>query len=273
MPKTRLVTLGAFVTLLAASSAFADVTVYSTDFEGQGLGPEWSTNSRLDNKPLFTQFNGRHSDRGITLSLFQEPPPPDGGGKPGGFSGSFGAGGGISPFGKTKIGDGGDGGDGGGGGGGGGGGDGDGGGDGGNTPYYTLTFDLYAFDSWDGDGPKFGPDIFEVQVNGEVLFSETISNGDKPQSYRAPDIGPEFLAYSPAWADSIYRNITLTFDHPGDTNFLYITWLGKGLQGIYDESWGIDNVTLTANTRTIPVPGTLAPAGLALGLIGRRRRK
>ena len=147
-----------------------------------------------------------------------------------------------------------------------------GGGDDENTSYYTLTFDLYAFDSWDGDGPKYGPDIFEVQVNGEVLFSETISNGDKPQSFRAPDIGPEYLAYSPSWADSIYRNITLTFDHPGDDEYLYITWLGKGLQGIYDESWGIDNVTLTANTRAIPVPGTLAPAGLALALAGRRRR-
>ncbi len=266
MLKTRLSTLGTIATLFAAGSAHADVTVYQNDFEGQSLGAEWSTNSQLDSQPLFTQFNGRHSNRGITLTLFQPPPPPDDGGKPGKSAGGMGAGNGISPFGKTKIGDGDNG-------GGDGGGDNGGGGGDGSTSYYTLTFDLYAFDSWDGDGPKHGPDIFEVQVNGQVLFSETISNGDKPQSFRAPDIGPEFLAYSPTWADSIYRNITLTFDRPIDAEYLNITWFGKGLQGVYDESWGIDNVMLTASTRAIPVPGTLAPAGLALVLAGRRRRR
>lgn len=279
MTKTRLTTLGALATLIAAGTAHADVTIYQTDFENPGLGPEWSNNCRLDAQPGFTQFNGRHSDRGITLSLFQEPPP-DGGGKTGGLLGKVGAGGGISPIGKIKVGGGngggGDGGDGGGGDGGGGdNGGGDGGGDNGGgdqPPHYTLTFDLFAFDSWDGDGPNHGPDVFEVQVNGQVLMHETISNGDKPQSMRAPDVGPEHLAYSPTWKDSIYRNITLTFDHPGDADRLHITWFGKGLQGVYDESWGIDNVTLTTSTRSVPVPGTLAAAGLALGLAARRRR-
>ncbi|MFG0241414.1 MAG: hypothetical protein ACF8R9_01375 [Phycisphaerales bacterium JB054] len=263
MTKTRLTTLGALATLVAAGAAQADVTIYQTDFENPGLGPEWSSNSRLDTQPGFTQFNGRHSDRGITLSLFQEPPP-DGGGKTGGLLGKVGAGGGISPIGKIKVGggNGDNGGDGGG----------DNGGGGDHTPHYTLKFDLFAFDSWDGDGPNHGPDVFEVQVNGQVLMHETISNGDKSQSMRAPDVGPEHLAYSSTWKDSIYRNITLTFDHPGDTDRLYITWFGKGLQGVYDESWGIDNVSLTTSTRSVPVPGTLAAAGIALGLAARRRR-
>ncbi|MFG0260743.1 MAG: hypothetical protein ACF8LK_10390 [Phycisphaerales bacterium JB041] len=275
MTKTRLTTLGALATLAAAGAAHADVTIYETDFEKPGLGPEWSNNCLLDSQPGFTQFNGRHSDRGITLSLLQDPPP-DGGGKTGGLLGKVGAGGGISPIGKIKVGggdNGGGGGDNGGGGGDNGGGDGggdDGGGD--HTPHYTLKFDLYAFDSWDGDGPNYGPDIFEVQVNGLVLLRETISNGDKPQSMRAPDVGPEHMAYSSAWADSIYRNITLTFDHPGDANRLNITWFGKGLQGVYDESWAIDNVSLTTSTRSVPVPGTLLPAAAALGLAARRRR-
>lgn len=284
MTKTRLPSLAALATLLAAGTASADITLYHTDFEKPGLGPEWSSNSVLDTQPGLSQFNGRHSNRGITLSLFQDPPP-DGGGKVGGLVGNVGPGGGINPIGKVKIGNGnGGGGDNGGGDNGGGdngggdngGGDNGGGDNGGGddqTPLYTLTFDLYAFDSWDGDGPNFGPDVFEVRVNGQILMHETISNGAKPQSMRAPDIGPEHLAYSSTWADSVYRNITLTFDHPGDANRLHITWLGMGLQGVYDESWAIDNVTLTMHTRTVPVPGTLAPAGLGLALAARRRRR
>lgn len=282
MPQTRLCSLGALATLLVAGAAQADVTVYQTDFEGQGLGPEWSGNCRLDAQPGFTQFSGRYSSTGITLKLFQEPPV-DGGGKTGGLLGKVGAGGGISPIGKIKIGNGNGGGDNGGGdngggdgGGGDGGGDNGGGGDGGGDDHaglYTLTFDLFAFDSWDGDGPNYGPDVFEVRVNGQVLFHETLSNGEKPQSFRAPDVGPEFLAYSPDWADSIYRNISLTFDHPGESEWIYITWIGIGLQGVVDESWGIDNVTLTKATRTVPVPGTLVPAGFGLAFAARRRRR
>jgi len=39
---------------------------------------------------------------------------------------------------------------------------------------YTLSFDLYAIDSWDGDNGN--PDQFTVSVDGNTLFSRSVSN-------------------------------------------------------------------------------------------------
>jgi hypothetical protein len=42
---------------------------------------------------------------------------------------------------------------------------------------YTLTFDLYAIDSWDGSGvSSVGPDQFEVSANGTLLMREAFSS-------------------------------------------------------------------------------------------------
>ena len=42
---------------------------------------------------------------------------------------------------------------------------------------YTLSFDLYAFDSWDGEAsPNYGRDVFQVSADGKVLMSESIGN-------------------------------------------------------------------------------------------------
>jgi hypothetical protein len=260
MPKTRSATTLALLPLLAGVAS-ADV-IYSNDFERGVLGPEWSSNARLDQHESFSRFNGRYSDTGITLSLTLDPPP---GGKQAKFIGHTGAGAGVSPIGKVKVGDGGDG-------GGGDGGDGGGGGGEEGTLRYTLRFDLYIIDSWDGDGPAYGPDHLEVRANADVIFRETFSNGDKPQSFRAPDVGPVHLGYSPAWEDSIYRGVEITFDRPADATKLNLTWEGIGLQGIYDESWGIDNVTLTRHTRSVPAPGVLSAGVLGMLVATRRRR-
>ena len=40
--------------------------------------------------------------------------------------------------------------------------------------------------------------------------------------------------------DSIYRDVTHVFDHTGDT--LELSFYGRGLQSLDDESWGIDNL-------------------------------
>ncbi len=42
---------------------------------------------------------------------------------------------------------------------------------------YTLSFDLYAFDSWDGEAsPNYGRDVFQVSADGTLLMSESIGN-------------------------------------------------------------------------------------------------
>ena len=41
---------------------------------------------------------------------------------------------------------------------------------------YTLSFDLYALDSWDGSATSNGPDVFDVSVDGVSVLHESISN-------------------------------------------------------------------------------------------------
>jgi len=52
---------------------------------------------------------------------------------------------------------------------------------------YTLTFDLYALDSWDGDAKSNGPDVFQVSADGALLMRDSISNAsiNNPQSFNS----------------------------------------------------------------------------------------
>lgn len=151
--------------------------------------------------------------------------------------------------------------------------DGDGGG-GGGSPYIAglVTFDLYIIDSWDGSSSVHGPDTFEVLINREVHFSETFTNlPDGTQTFRAPDAGPMHLGYHAQWMDSIYLGVEVPFVLPADANELLIDFRGVGLQGMIDESWGIDNVRVTIEH--VPAPGAIGAFGLAGVFAARRRRR
>ncbi|MBX9717205.1 MAG: pre-peptidase C-terminal domain-containing protein, partial [Burkholderiaceae bacterium] len=41
---------------------------------------------------------------------------------------------------------------------------------------YTLSFDLYAIDSWDGNSTSAGPDLIDVSVDGTSVLRETLAN-------------------------------------------------------------------------------------------------
>jgi len=230
-------------TLLAATSsaslAQSSTLLYQNTFESRSLGTHWSTGTLLnwEERPGFTTFNGRYSSGSTTLTISQPILPGPRAGSSGGGEGGGGGGGG-----------------------------------GGGTPtiVFTVTFDLYAIDSWDGSNSQFGPDRFRVAANGQSLLNTTLVNHQAQlQDFRAPDVGPVQLGFNTSWADSIYRAISLDFTLPNSTSPISITWSDGGLQGLVDESWGIDNVQVSY--RAVPAPGALA--GLTLGMLAAARRR
>ncbi len=112
---------------------------------------------------------------------------------------------------------------------------------------YTLTFDLYAIDSWAGDNTSHGPDTLLVAVNGVTKFSETFSQrpDDFPASYENPwdEMGQLGFENGSVDKDGIYRNVTVSFVA---TSSVSIIAFSETLdEGVNDESAGIDNVSVT----------------------------
>lgn len=124
----------------------------------------------------------------------------------------------------------------------------------------TVSFDLLILKSWDGDSPRYGPDRFSVRRGDpHPLLDATFSNNFKidadgsVQSYPSAKSRPQTGARSvntlgyEFFGDSIYR-FTFKFSHQStwlDLSFSSELFEGKGTN---DESWGLDNVTVTLAT-------------------------
>jgi hypothetical protein len=224
-------TLGVLSVLALAGAAQATV-IYSNDFENAAPGPEWA-NGYYSSAPAFSQFMGRYGTTDSTSLTIPAVTPP------GGPSVPIGGGGG--------------------------------GGGGGQSLLYTVTFDFYPIDSWDGTSAVNGPDLFELRVNGNIIFNEPFSNHSisSLQSFRAPDVGPTQLGFGTD-ADSIYRNIAVDFTVDPAATSIQIKFRGSLTQPISDESWGIDNVRVSYTT--VPTAGTGVLLAMGGVLAARRRR-
>jgi hypothetical protein len=137
----------------------------------------------------------------------------------------------------------------------------------------AISFDLYILKSWDGNSARYGPDRFTVRVaGGPVLLDTTFSNNPKVQedgSYQnypglsndtasnPPQTGAVStgtLGYSDFFKDSLYH---LSFEFPHTEPTLTLQF-GSSLfegKGTADESWGLDNVVVSADVPagTLPV--------------------
>lgn len=134
-----------------------------------------------------------------------------------------------------------------------------------------VEFDIYVIDSMDGNdtGPGSGeeedgvshPDIFRFSADGALVKQTTFGNrhpqafpGDYPGDSNPPKTGAteeENLGYG---EETTFR-VLLTFPHSAAS--LAFEAAGIGLEDIGDESWGLDNVKVSAESSppsAAPVP-------------------
>lgn len=118
----------------------------------------------------------------------------------------------------------------------------------------TIEFDLYVLRSWDG---LAGKDSWQMRINDQQVITTTFSNDEKRQAWpdnfpygdnpgRSGATATDSLGY---WfgqednpADAKYH-IERSFGHEGP--LLWVDFQGYELQGVADESWGLDNVVVT----------------------------
>lgn len=107
---------------------------------------------------------------------------------------------------------------------------------------YEIVFDLYVIDSWDGSSTAWGPDYFNVDIDGTQVFHQTFSNRptDSP-SFKNPAEQIGNYGYGGSYQDGIHR-VNVAFVATASTS--NITFVAEGLEVLSNESWGIDNVTV-----------------------------
>jgi len=122
----------------------------------------------------------------------------------------------------------------------------------------SVSFDLFLMDSWDGNKSEMGPDIWELNTgSGKTILHTTFSNLDEygwRQSYPKKFPGGNYPPHTGAaevnslgpgyYGNSVYR-LHFNFAHFKST--LVLNFTASGLQGIGDESWGIDNIEVKAH--------------------------
>lgn len=140
----------------------------------------------------------------------------------------------------------------------------------------TVSFDLFTIHSWDGRSTGiYGPDIWTLTQDGSTLLNSTFANGNvsgqsypgtypggnNPKQTGASEVNT--LGYgSPS--DAVYH-LSYTFSHTSSSVVFYFN--ATNLQGLDDESWGIDNVTLSRDTTAIVTPSIdFQESGIAPGV-------
>ncbi len=136
----------------------------------------------------------------------------------------------------------------------------------------NLSFDLIFVDSWDGLDGNPSPDLLFLTVGGAPYLTLSSNN----TSGSATQYGPGKVVAAGSFLRSGFSDVIVHYDlvipHSAADFVLQIAAGGAGFQGGDDESWGIDNFSLSA---TVPEPASWALMIGGFGAVGaalRRRR-
>ncbi len=145
-----------------------------------------------------------------------------------------------------------------------------------------LNFDLYILDSWDGSQiSSVGPDYFGFSLNGntqEWTFDNFFADGyneTNPDTIFVSGSYNGIYTWQTNGPDRLFINYNNGFAISDSNSSISLYFYGRGLQGLNDESWRVENVTISTNAdSTVPEPTTLLLLGFGLlGMAGVSRRK
>ncbi|HYF14461.1 MAG TPA: FG-GAP-like repeat-containing protein [Phycisphaerales bacterium] len=128
---------------------------------------------------------------------------------------------------------------------------------------YTLIFDLYTLDTWDGDSASNGGDAVRIATRSAVLVEDTFA-----RSIQTPSTSPYTSTLTPfRWtsnlggqssADGRWRVVARFTATDAQTP---ITFSAENLQSLADESWALDNVRVVATAQEGPYIAPFAEVG------------
>lgn len=150
----------------------------------------------------------------------------------------------------------------------------------------SVSFLLAFLDSWDSSNGSPAPDLLEILIDGTPVLQGLTAANASGNAFSFG--GGTLLGQNIQMDERQFFNDTvvdmstasaLTFAHTGSTLTIGIRAYGAGWQGGTDESWGIDNLTVTLrnDNGAVPEPATwvmmMAGFGLIGGALRRRTRK
>jgi len=141
----------------------------------------------------------------------------------------------------------------------------------------SLDFLLAVIDSWDSDNGSPAPDYFNVSVDDVPVFQATFANASGGAQYNPPagglliDNGSlGFNSYVDDAFDLAFEPAVHNIAHTASSVTVRFFASGAGWQGGDDESFAIDNLSISVSS--VPAPAAGALASLALFAAARRRR-